>query len=258
MKMNGEQISNLIATCPEFSSQKDEKEIDNRTGRNMEEKMTVMAKNLALIIVLMLSAAGCSTMHSATQSQKAAIEQLLISEAVLRSLHDMNGIMAIPQGASVVIDTSGISADQILLQKTVAGWLGQQGYAIQKNEDKANYRISVIVGSLGTELGNSFFGMPPVTSQLIPFSLPELALYKAQYQTGYAKFHIDIFKLPEGTLVQSTPPFLAQTHFNNHTVLLFFTINSTDLESPPRLGSGRSPASKRSQRKDEERYDWGW
>ena len=139
----------------------------------------------------------------------------------------------------------------------MAGWLGQQGYAIQKNEDKADYRISVIVRSLGTELGNSFFGMPPVTSQLIPFSLPELALYKAQYQTGYAKFHMDIFELPAGTLLQSTPPFLAQTHFNNHTILLFFTINSTDLESPPRLGSFRNRDSEREQRKNEERYDLG-
>jgi len=223
--------------------------------------MATLIKNLTLMAgfpVLMLLT-SCSTMHSATQSQKAAVEQLLISEAVLRSLpQDANDIIAIPQGARVAIDTSGISADQIFLQKTLAGWLGQQGYAIQKNEDKADYRISVIVRSLGTELGNSFFGMPPVTSQLIPFSLPELALYKAQYQTGYAKFHMDIFELPAGTLLQSTPPFLAQTHFNNHTILLFFTINSTDLESPPRLGSFRSPKSERKQRKNEERYDLGW
>jgi hypothetical protein len=222
--------------------------------------MATLIKNLTLMAgfpVLMLLA-SCSTMHSATQSQKAAVEQLLISEAVLRSLpQDANDIIAIPQGARVAIDTSGVSADQIFLQKTLAGWLGQQGYAIQKNEDKADYRISVIVRSLGTELGNSFFGMPPVTSQLIPFSLPELALYKAQYQTGYAKFHMDIFELPAGTLLQSTPPFLAQTHFNNHTILLFFTINSTDLESPPRLGSFRNHNSEREQRKNEERYDLG-
>jgi hypothetical protein len=228
-----------------------------KTGSGM---IATLIKNLTLMAgfpVLMLLA-SCSTMHSATQSQKAAIEQLLISEAVLRSLpRDANDIIAIPQGARVAIDTSGVSADQILLQKTVAGWLGQQGYAIQKNEDKADYRVSVIVGSLGTELGNSFFGMPPVTSQLIPFSLPELALYKAQYQTGYAKFHMDIFELPAGTLLQSTPPFLAQTHFNNHTILLFFTINSTDLESPPRLGSFRNRDSEREQRKNEERYDLG-
>ncbi len=178
-----------------------------KTGRGM---MATLIKNLTLMAgfpVLMLLA-SCSTMHSATQSQKAAIEQLLISEAVLRSLpQDANDIIAIPQGARVVIDTSGVSADQIFLQKTLAGWLGQQGYAIQKNEDKADYRISVIVRSLGTELGNSFFGMPPVTSQLIPFSLPELALYKAQYQTGYAKFHMDIFELPAGTLCTVDPAF---------------------------------------------------
>ena len=212
MKTNGEQISTSIATCPEFSSQKDKKEIDNRTGRNMEEKMTIMAKNLTLIIVLMLSAAGCSTMHSATQSQKAAIEQLLISEAVLRSLQDANDIMTIPQGASVVIDTSGISADQILLQKTVAGWLGQQGYAIQKNEDKANYRISVIVGSLGTELGNSFFGMPPVTSQLIPFSLPELASIRLNIKQATLN-SISIFLIAGGNAGPVDPSFSSPDPF---------------------------------------------
>src|SRR5690348_12503382 len=123
--------------------------------------MPPLIKNLTLMAglpVLMLLA-SCSTMHSATQSQKAAIEQLLISEAVLRSLpQDASDIIAIPPGARVAIDTSGITADQILLQKVLAGWLGQQGYAVQKSEDKADYRVSAIVGSLGTELGNSFFG----------------------------------------------------------------------------------------------------
>ncbi len=56
-----------------------------KTGRGM---MATLIKNMTLMAglpVLMLLA-SCSTMHSATQSQRAAIEQLLISEAVLRSL----------------------------------------------------------------------------------------------------------------------------------------------------------------------------
>lgn len=205
--------------------------------------MTPVIKKLVLIAFSMGLMAGCSNMHKATQSQRAAIEQLLVSEAVLRSLSNgTDDVLSIPQGANVIIDTSGISSDQIFLQKTLAGWLGQQGYTVQKNEEKAAYRISVIVRALGTELGDSFFGMPPVTSQLIPFSLPELALYKAQYQTGYAKFHMDVFELPGGRFVQSTPPFLAETYYNDHTILLLFSFSSTDLESPPQLGAFRKRA----------------
>lgn len=126
--------------------------------------MTTVVKNLILVTILIpvltLFAAGCSTTHKATQSQRAAIEQLLLSEAVLRSLPNdpdgPNDLLSLPEGARVMIDTSGVSADQTLLQRILAGWLGQRGYAIQKNEDKADYRISVVVGSLGTELGDSF------------------------------------------------------------------------------------------------------
>jgi hypothetical protein len=134
-----------------------------------------------------------------------------------------------------------MSSDQTLLQKILTGWLGRQGYSVQKNEEKATHRINVIVQALGTELGNSFFGMPPVRSQLIPFSLPELALYKAEYQTGYVKFYMDIFELPSGAFVQSTPAFLAETYYNGHTVLLMFSFTSTDLDFPPQLGSYRKP-----------------
>src|SRR5688500_7577827 len=197
-------------------------------------------KTLVFVAVSIGLMTSCSTMHEATRSQRTPVEQLLISEAVLRSL-------PIPPGSSVILDTSGISiaagisSDQTLLQKIVTGWLGRQGYSVQKNEEKATHRVNVIVQALGTELGNSFFGMPPVRSQIIPFSLPELALYKAEYQTGYVKFYMDIFELPSGAFVQSTPAYLAETYYNGYTVLLMFSFNSTDLDFPPHLGSYRKP-----------------
>ncbi|SEO55632.1 hypothetical protein SAMN05216316_0481 [Nitrosovibrio sp. Nv6] len=217
----------------------------------MERNMIIALKTLSFGVVslaLLAGVAGCSTMHKTTQSQRAPIEQLLISEAVLRSLPARSdGFLPIPYGSSVILDTSGIStaagtsSDQVLLQKTLVGWLGRQGYAVQKNEENATHRISVIVGALGTELGGNFFGMPPVRSQIIPFSLPELALYKAQYQTGYVTFYMDIFELPSGAFIQSTPAFLAETYYNDYTVLLIFSFKSTDLASPPQVGSYRKP-----------------
>lgn len=209
-------------------------------------------KTLILIILPIALTAGCSTAHKPTQSQRSAIEQLLISEAIMRSLPaDSTPSLPIPKGASVVLDASVIdtsavpSSNKFLVEKILAGWFGQQGYAIQKNEDKASYRVNIVTTTLGTELGDSFFGMPPVNSVLIPFSLPELALYKNQYQTGYVKFYMDVFELPAGKLVHSSPFYVAETYYNDYTVLLFFSFRSTDLPLAPELESFHKPMEKR-------------
>lgn len=193
-------------------------------------------------IVLTVAMTGCSITHKATQSQRTTVEQLLISEAVQRSLpQDIGKLLPIPRGAAVTLETSVISVPtevstgKFLVQQIIEGWLGQNGYAIQKDEKNATHRVSVIVGALGTELGGNFFGMPPVTSQLIPFSLPELALYKAQYQTGYVKFYMNFFELPSGKFVGSIGPLVGETYYNDNTVLLFLSFISTDLEAPPQL-----------------------
>ncbi len=202
-------------------------------------------KTLALSLVILALISACSTTHKSTQSLRSATEQLLLSEAVIRSLpKQQNNPLSIPQGANVILGTTGITGanmDEKIVQEVMAGWLGQHGYHVQHDANNAAYKINVIVGSLGTELGGMFFGIPPVSGSLLPISLPELALFKAQHQTGYAKFHIDIFEIPSGRFVQSTPAFLAETHYNDYTILFVFSFNKTDLISPPQLGNFRSP-----------------
>jgi hypothetical protein len=211
-------------------------------------RSSAVMKNLALIVASIGLIAGCTSAHRPTQSQRSAIEQLLISEAMMRSLSgNANGSLPIPKGAKVMLDVTaisvatGFSSDQFLLEKILGSWLGKQGYAIQKKEEQASYRINIIAAALGTELGDSFFGMPPVTSQLIPFSLPELAIYKNQYQTGFVKFYMDIFDVQAGTLVHSSPFHIAETYYNDYTFLIFFTFSSTDLPAAPKLELIRKP-----------------
>ena len=70
----------------------------------------------------------------------------------------------------------------------------------------------------------------------VPIAIPELALYKGQYQTGYAQFYLDISELPSGTFIQSSPTFLGEAYYNDYTLLFLFSFNLTDLEYPPQLG----------------------
>ena len=151
----------------------------------------------------------------------------------------------------MAINTVGMTPDQAFLQQVLAGWLGQQGYLVQKDGKDATHRVDVVVEALGTELSSAFIGMPPVQSQFIPFSLPELALFKSQYQTGYAKFHLNVFGLPTGNFLGSTS-FVADTYYNDYTVLFMLSHTFTDLPSVPEMGSfNRKPAGPRGENKSE-------
>ncbi len=192
-------------------------------------------KGLCLSMVLVGFLAGCSTTQKITSSARTATEQLLISEAVKRSLaKSLDSSLPIPKGSVVKLDLFGISGDKDLMKGIIAGWLGQQGYVAQ--DESATYRMNIVVDSLGTESANTFFGVPPISASLIPIALPKLSFYEADYQAGYSKFHLDIFEVSSGRFV-GTVPFVANTHYNKHTVFFLFTFKRTDLASPPTVGS---------------------
>ena len=218
--------------------------------------------NIILIISALGTLSACSTTHKPTHSDRSAVEQLLLSEAVIKSLPEqLEGSLPIPQGANIVLDISGVSEDKDTVRQVMAGWLGKQGYHVmvgwfgrdgyhvQGDIDQATHRVNVIVESLGTAYGETFFGLPPIQSVVIPFSTPEIAFYKAQYQTGYVKLYFNIFELPSNRFISSTSPVSAETHYNDFTVLIAFTFNKNDLISPPHVGAFKKDI--KAQEKDE-------
>ncbi|SER33841.1 hypothetical protein SAMN05421690_10206 [Nitrosomonas sp. Nm51] len=192
---------------------------------------------LSVLGISLLLASACSTTQKTTQSSRAAIEQLLQSEAVSRSLTRQEySFVPIPDGAKVTLKTTGLSKDSAFVGEVVGNWLGKQGYILESPQD-AQYRINIVVNSLGTEYGEVFFGMPQISGTLLPISIPELSIYKSQSQIGYANFSLNIYELPSGRFMHATPSYLTETFYNNYTVLLLFTFNKTDLDSAPDLRS---------------------
>ncbi len=188
-------------------------------------------------VVFMLFLSACSTTQKVTSSARTPIEQLLHSEAIARSLAKQNDVqLHIPAGAKVALSTVGLSADNPFAGEMIGSWLGRQGYIVD-NSENAQYKIHVIVSALGTEFGETFFGIPPVSASLIPISLPELSIYKSQNQVGYTNFRMDIYELPSGRFLHSTAPYTAEAYFNDYTFLFMFKFSRTDLINPPQFRS---------------------
>lgn len=193
--------------------------------------------SVVLLEICLLSA--CGVTRDSSKSPRAATEQLLLSQAVERSLEDVSVPML--KDAEVVMEVAGLTPDQFYVRDAVAGHLARtQGVRIMGFRDQAKYVVRVMIQALGTELDQSFFGMPQVQGGLIPIALPELPLYKFIREVGYVRYALNIYEAVTGRLVLTTPWYTKTAAWRQYTIFIFLTFRTSTLTDPPELS--RPPA----------------
>lgn len=212
--------------------------------------------SLILGIVTMGAAliAGCAIEQEVSRTPRTAVEQVLLTQAVHQALE--NFAIHLPEGVAVEVGTMGFgtnqsrsqvangvtgtmdwnSRDNLYIRDAVAAELGRRGYRVFARDSEVPYLVHVMVESFGTMQGSTFVGMPPVQSVLIPFSLPELTLYKNQSQSGYARLHVNVYDTRTGEFLGSSPTLIGRAFYNQYTVLILMTWHSTDVTAPPVAG----------------------
>ena len=160
-------------------------------------------------------------------------EQLLNSGAIQRGLKGLH--IGIPEGTPITLEMSGLRVDQSLhgdvihghTKNVVAGWLGQQGLIIRKEEKDATYRARLIIESLGSTQRARMVGMPATNAVFLPISTPELALWKSVSRQGYTRFYLDLFEINSDRFIRSTDPQIGTVKIIDHTVFFFFKWRET-------------------------------
>jgi hypothetical protein len=192
-------------------------------------------KHRTFLGVLILSiVAGCAPIKQLpTPDQATAIEQFLITQAIELSLNKKDVTpVPLPPGETITLDTTHLTAEKRFFIGALGQWLGEQGLLLMSETKQANYRIQILAQALGTEQSLSFFGIPAIQSVVIPFALPEIALYKNQSQSGFTRFRLDIFENITGKFIRSTPWLEATTYYNEYTIFMFFSFHTTNLLGP--------------------------
>jgi len=208
--------------------------------------------------------AACTLPREVTKTPRGAIEQLLLTEALNRSLVELSlplsqtdplhmevtGLqpgyftpslsLAVPSVPTAVTSPSSSPSGQFtpswdltFIKDVVAAHLGVLGYRVLSNEQETSYLVRVVVQSFGTNQSSSFFGLPAIQSVIIPFSLPQLTVYQNLAQDGYVRYGLDVIERTTGRLYYSTPWYSHRTHHNQYTLLFFITFRSTDLDEAP-------------------------
>jgi hypothetical protein len=209
-------------------------------------RAVLLASALALLVL-----SGCALPREQSKTPRSAIEQLLLGQALERSLVRLAA--PIPEGESITVEATGFTAETTLplardrtgelfhqgysdlsfARDAVSRRLGQLGLRLPNRKENTAYLVRVIVQALGTEQATLFFGLPAIQSALLPVGVPEITIYKAQHQKALARLSLDVFDVPTGRLLQSTPWYEGSAYYNQYTVLLWISFRSTDLELPP-------------------------
>lgn len=189
--------------------------------------LTGLAFNLAI------GASGCSIVQERTNSPMTSVEQLLLTQAIKRGLGDL--ALPLPVGTTVALKAYGFTPDKDFARRLVEGWFLDQGYRLMPT-DAAPVIVRMIIHALGTERGESFFGIPPISSSLFfPAALPELAIYRMAGQRGLARYQLEIADSKTGGLIHRSPIIEGSVFMNQYTVLLWFTFQRSDLVRAPSL-----------------------
>lgn len=187
------------------------------------------AIGLLLLAITACLLAGCSTSRQVSNTARTTVEQLLISQSIERSLS--NASLSLAPGEEVLVETATLSGDGEFAKQIVTGWLRERGLLV-KGAD-APYRIRVVLHAFGTNQRETFFGIPPIQSFVLPISTPELSFYKAIHQRGYTRLHMEISDTQSGQLQEATDTYEGDVYFSRYTFLLVFSTDSTDLVPPP-------------------------
>jgi hypothetical protein len=217
-----------------------------------------LRRSILLAICVPMLVFGCVLPREPTRTPRTAIEQLLLSQAITRSVKYLS--IPVSSGQPVIVELAGYPQDRSLLQapfvtpqivtatqpadlpvirhpasdlpvvlSKIEARLGELGLPFRTHREEARYLLRVVVEALGTEQGKTFFGMPPVQSVLIPFALPQITIYEQQRQRGYIRFTIDVYDARTGALIRSTPSYEGSAYYYQFTVFFFIEFAQSDL-----------------------------
>ena len=98
--------------------------------------------------------------------------------------------------------------------KRTAGTTAQ----LARNAESAGYVLTCLVGAIGIDINGRLFGIQGSPGGLIPFTIPELALYKNTLRKGFAKTEIFLVDLETDEIIHHSGPVEGATYTSLRTL----------------------------------------
>jgi len=181
----------------------------------------------ATLCALLQLASGCA-FSSRVQTPRSSWEQILATTAIDRALEQLEWPEVDGRVISVEIGTPGDVLDDLYLQRRIEVALADRGARIVRNTETAEYVLNCLVGAVGLDISGRFMGIQGSSGGFIPFTVPELALYKSTLRRGFAKAEIYLVNLESQKIVHRAGPVEGTAYRRSKTYFFVFESRESD------------------------------
>ncbi len=177
---------------------------------------------LAMPVCLM----ACTSPATVSPSAPTAVAQGLTLRALERAVKQLD-VTALTE-RRVSVDVKVQAGPEPFAKTFIETRLRERGVTIAA--DKPDLNLTVLVGILGTNQGETFIGIPSFVVPLIGLPTPEIALFKWQRNRGLVEVQIYAFDAATTAFARKTALGIGHSKFDNFTLLLFLSFTLDDLE----------------------------
>ena len=179
--------------------------------------------------------AGCSITTGLLPTQPAGVTQQLMIRALERGLAQLDVARLGTRRVQIeVFAQPGQQRDDprpvndVFVREYVSAWLRAHGVrAVATDPD---ITLKVFAAALGTDRGETLFGLPAFQAPVINIGIPEIALFKWVRNRGQSEMRVFAFDARTGEFVDQLPPGVGHAKSDDFTVLLFIGFSVSDVD----------------------------
>lgn len=193
-----------------------------------------MSKRITIILTLgCFLGAGC-TFSQSTRLPRSASQQILATQAVIRALEKFQFSDISGKKVLVHVGAPGDAVDTEFLRTAVQIEVFEEHAKVVVTPEQADLVLGVLVGSMGLNIRGRFLGITGTDGGgVIPFTIPELALFKRTRTSGFARAEFALVDMRSGEVIQRSDPVEGNSEGEATTVLMVFSWDKTDIEPLP-------------------------
>jgi len=185
------------------------------------------ASRLLVLSALLHIAGGCA-FSSRVETPRSSWEQILATTAIDRALEQLEWPEVDGKSVFVEVGPPGDVIDDLYLRRSIEVSLTGRGAKIARNAEGAEYVLSCLVGAIGLDISGRFMGLMGSQGGLIPFTIPELALYKNTLRRGFAKTEIYLVDLETMKIIHHSGPVEGLASRRSKTYFFVFETRESD------------------------------
>jgi hypothetical protein len=181
------------------------------------------------LFALLHLASGCA-FSTRVETPRSSWEQILATESIDRALAKLDWPRVDGKSIFVEVGPPGDVIDDLYLRRGIEVALAKRGAKIVRNSQNAQYVLTTLVGAIGLDIRGRFFGLQGSSGGMIPFTVPELAIYKSTRREGFAKTEIYLLDRDTDEIVHHSGPVEGTAYRLSKTYLFVFETRESDME----------------------------